>query len=99
MIPRRVAVFFRAGCSDSLHIRCSEQDYCHNPGDETVSTAQDQIDPRIETLTDVRGATGEVDYELLKVAGADMVLCPPLDSQLIRKTDNYPGRGSNQYSG
>jgi iron complex transport system substrate-binding protein len=49
-----------------------------------------QIDPAIKNLSDIRGATGEVDYEILKIIGADLVICPPLDGQLIRKRTSIP---------
>lgn len=49
-----------------------------------------EIDPGLINLSDIRGSTGEVDYELLKISGADLVIAPPLDAQLIKKRTTIP---------
>lgn len=87
--PRRVAVFSGPVAQIPYILGVQNRIIATTPAMKQSALLR-QIDPRIETLTDVRGATGEVDYELLKVAGADMVLCPPLDSQLIRKRTTIP---------
>ncbi|PWR72538.1 ABC transporter substrate-binding protein [Methanospirillum lacunae] len=87
--PQKVALFSGPIAQIPYILGVSDRIAATTPGMKQSLLLQ-EIDPSLLNLTDVRGATGEVDYEILTITGVDMVLCPPLDGQLIKKRAKIP---------